>query len=446
MTIPSTLLTKARKIVTPSKKEDARVSSISKKMLERVERASRSYPEVHGVGLGGSFAKGTWLPRDVDIDIFVRISDEVQDQRFEQIGLAIGNTAVHGFPHGKKYAQHPYTEAIVDKTKVNIVPCYDVQPGKWKSAADRSLFHVEFVKQKMQRSQILQVRLLKRFMKTVMVYGAEIEKEGFSGYASEVLVYNHRDFEGVLQYFASLKLEDEGGFSLTDPIDPKRELSTAVSKETIARMILACRSFLGAPDMAYFKKVKTRTGKDLLPRIVAITFDHKRISEDTLWGELKKSTRSVVKFLDAEGFLVARSGATSNEVDKSAILLLPVFNELSSLFERTGPSIGLSQETAKFILKNRERSDLVWVAEDGRIHALQKRKLRNLQMVLEDLHHKGIRGIGVSRDIAVAIQKSGRVLTGQEILDESAKKAWFEAGALKLVSDTIGTDPSQRIR
>jgi len=46
---------------------------------------------------------------------------------------------------GKKYAQHPYTEATVEGVRVNIVPCFDVKAGEWMSAADRSPYHVELI-------------------------------------------------------------------------------------------------------------------------------------------------------------------------------------------------------------------------------------------------------------------------------------------------------------
>jgi len=436
------VLASARKIVMPSARDEVSLQKIAKKMLERVEAASSRFKEVRGVHLGGSFAKGTWLPRDVDLDIFVRIKDNVEGPRFERIGLTVGEEAVRGYPHGKKYAQHPYTEATVDEVKVNIVPCYDVKPGKWKSAADRSLYHVEFVKEKMGDRERLQVRLLKRFMKVVGVYGAEIEYEGFSGYACEVLVYSHGSFEGVLSYFAHLKVAREKLFTLKDPVDPERELATAVSGETLARMILASRAFLDAPELAYFKKVERKTRKRLIRRLYCIRFDHAPLSEDTLWGELKKSTRQLVKHVEDQGFIIARSAAISNDTDKSAILLLPEFDELPEIVERSGPSVDLADEVKRFVLKNRDKAELIWASEDGKVHVLQERKFTGLGKLLEELCGREIEGIGASRDVALSIKRTGRVLTGAAIGAERARESWFGEGVDSIITDTIGTDPS----
>ena len=214
--LTSVIKTEGRR-VKPSSTDEVHLRKTADEMLNRVKDAAGRFEEVRGVHLGGSFAKGTWLPNDVDLDIFLRIADNVEDARFEQVGLKVGEEAVKGYPHGKKYAQHPYTEAKVDGVKVNVVPCYDVKPGRWKSAADRSLYHVKFVNENMDDASKLQVRLLKRFMKVVGVYGAEIEKEGFSGYASEVLVFHTRQLRGRPEVFREAAAQRRGGLQPERP-------------------------------------------------------------------------------------------------------------------------------------------------------------------------------------------------------------------------------------
>jgi tRNA nucleotidyltransferase (CCA-adding enzyme) len=426
--------------VTPTRKEEAALRKTADKMLERLQASSKSYGEVRDIQLGGSFAKGTWLPHDVDLDIFIRIADSVGNSRFEQIGLAMGEDAVEGYPHGKKYAQHPYTEATVEGVKVNIVPCYDVKPGNWKSAADRSLYHVEFVKTKMSEKEKLQVRLLKRFMKSIGVYGAEIEKEGFSGYAAEVLTYSHRSFGEVLGSFAGLRLEEGESFSLKDPVDPGRELATAISGESVARMVLASRGFIDAPELAYFKKIRQRVRKSLIGRLYCVRFEHIPLSEDTLWGELKKSTRQLVRFIESQGFVVIRAAAISNDVDKSAIVLLPMFEELPEISERVGPSVYLAEEVKKFVEKNRDKAELIWVTDDARVRMLQKRRFMKLERLLDQICRQDIEKVGASRDIVLSIKRTGRVLSGHALLREHAKESWFAEGIDQIVSDSIGTN------
>jgi tRNA nucleotidyltransferase (CCA-adding enzyme) len=433
------VLAEAKKTVTPSSREEATLERTSRKVLLRVEAAASSYDEVTGVTLGGSFAKGTWLPRDVDVDIFVKIAPSVDEPRFEWIGLGVGNVAVRGYPHGKKYAQHPYTEATVDEVKVNVVPCFDVKPGEWKSAADRSPYHVEFVRTNFDEEKKAQVRLLKRFMKVVGVYGAEIEREGFSGYATEVLVHLHGSLEESLAYFAKLKPVGGVLFKLNDPIDKDRELSKAVSKESVARMVLASRAFLDKPDLRFFRKVEPVVRKELVRKLYAVRFDHKQLSEDTLWGELKKSTRQLVKYVEGFGFTVARARACSNEVDASAIILLPETETLSEMEERTGPGVELASEVERFIAKNRRKAELVWAEEDGRIHILRKRENTELSSLLAEVKSR-ISVMGASREVARSIRKNGSVLHGATLVRKTSKEKWFKEGVEQIVEDSIGTD------
>ncbi len=308
MTKLQSVLLKAGRRVIPSPQEEVRLNRVAKKVLKKVEAASLPFGEIKDVILGGSFAKGTWLsPRvggEADIDVFLRFAEDSDGERFEAVGLKVGREAARGYRHGKKYAQHPYTEATVDGVKVNIVPCYDVRPGEWRSAADRSPYHVEFVKRNLDEERRTQVRLLKLFMKTVGVYGAEIENEGFSGYAAEVLVHNHGGFEGVLRFFADLKPAGETLLSLKDPIDMDRELARAISRETVAKMTLASRAFLEGPDLAYFTGIRRSVRRALVGRLYVVRFDHRPLSEDTLWGELKRSTKQLVRYAEERGFRI----------------------------------------------------------------------------------------------------------------------------------------------
>jgi len=444
MTKLDTVLAMGREQVIPREGEAAYLKEVAEKVLEKVRAAAAQFKEVRGTVLGGSFAKETWIsdgPRAyADIDIFVKIAKDVDDKRFESIGLRIGREASRGYKHGKKYAQHPYTEAMVDGVKVNIVPCYDVRPGHWKSAADRSPYHVKFVKKNLDEEKRLQVRMLKRFMKTVGVYGAEIESEGFSGYAAEVLIHNHGTLEGVLRHFAGLEPAGETFFSLKDPIDADRELAKAISRETVTRMVLASRALLEKPLADYFTGIPRNVRKGLTGRLFVIRFDHAPLSEDTLWGELKRTTRQIVRYIEARGFDVFRASAASNNSDKSAIIVFPVVVRLPELEERVGPAVEMAAEVRNFIAKNRRSSELTWAGDDGRVHILQRRAKTELAGLLRGVLRSEIESLGASREMGASIHKNGRVVTGRELRREMSKEGWLREGVDEILADTIGTD------
>ena len=67
------VLKAATKLVIPSADEEKRITGLAEFLLARTREAAGKHPEVRGVVMGGSFAKGTWLPTNVDIDVFVLI-------------------------------------------------------------------------------------------------------------------------------------------------------------------------------------------------------------------------------------------------------------------------------------------------------------------------------------------------------------------------------------
>jgi tRNA nucleotidyltransferase (CCA-adding enzyme) len=418
------------------------VGALARSLLLRTGRVAARFPESRGVLLGGSFAKGTWLPRDVDLDIFLKIDPDTPEDKFEKIGLAVGTAATRGFPRGKKFAQHPYTEATVEGIRVNIVPCYSVRKGEWKSAADRSLFHVQVVR-RLSAERKTQIRLLKRFMKAVGVYGAEIETRGFSGYAAEVLIMKFGSLEGVLRYFAGFKPSSrEHLFSLPDPVDEGRDLAIAISGEKLGRMILASRGFLRNPRGAYFHKMRGRNHAALRGMVFAVVFSHRLLSEDTLWGELRKTTKHIVRHLDMNGFKIARSMAASDNRLSSAILLIPEYDVLPEFEQRIGPTVDRTKDLESFISSNRKDAKLIWIDEEARARLLRPRRYVSLTDLLGDVVRGKAGPIGASNELEKGMKRSGSVLSGLSLRQAASASKWLDDGIREIVSDAFGTRTS----
>ncbi len=439
MTSLTTVLAKAEHLALPTLEERERISSIAKSLLVKTRKAAARFPEARGVVLGGSFAKGTWLPAHVDLDIFVKIDPSTSEDDFERIGLDVGNIATRGNPKGKKFAQHPYTEATVSGVRVNIVPCFDVKQGEWKSAADRSPFHVELIDGMPERNKT-QVRILKLFMNGVGVYGAEIQKQGFSGYVAEVLILRHKSFVPVLEWFASRAQLGEGKpFSLADPVDERRDLGTAVSGESLGRMVLASREFLRRPDLAFFREMQAKSRPSLRGDVVAVVFSHGPLSEDTLWGELRKTSRHIVRHLQVQGFAIARCMAASDNNSRSAILLIPEFDVLPSMEQRVGPTVDRRKDVEAFIATNAEDSRLVWVDDEARVRLLRPRRYTQLDKLLKDIARGRAGPIGASRELEGGMIRSASVLHGAALVRAASSAKWLRDGIREITSDAIGT-------
>lgn len=439
MTRISAVLAKAELIAVPSAEEQSALASRAKSLLVKTRKAAERFPQTRGVLLGGSFAKGTWLRGHVDLDIFVKFDPATQEEEFETVGLEIGSIATRGFPRGKKFAQHPYTEANVNGVRINIVPCFDVKPGEWKSAADRSPFHVRLV-EKLSDAAKRQVRLLKLFMHGVGVYGAEIQIQGFSGYAAEVLVMKHGAFESVLRWFASMGPPKEGrAFILPDPVDEGRDLGIAVSGQSLGRMVLASREFLKRPDLAFFRRMSGRSHPSLREDVVAVLFSHRRLSEDTLWGELRKTTRHLARHLEVNGFVQARCMAASDNVGRSAILLIPEVTQLPPAEQRVGPTVDRRKDVDAFISSNARDSLLFWVDDDARVRLLRPRKYQEMIDLLTDVVRGRAGPTGASRELESGMRRSAKVLKGASLARAASSSKWLQEGIREITSDAFGT-------
>ncbi len=437
------ILERAKRFVVPSPEEVRTLDKVAKSVLKKTEEAAKKYGEIRDIFLGGSYAKQTWLPGEADVDIFIRFDVGVQEEQFERIGLRVGKEATKGYPQGKKFSQHPYTEAEVDSVRINIVPCYAVEDRKWKSAADRSPFHVNLVRENLNERQRLDVRLLKKFMKGVGVYGAEIETEGFSGYVAEVLVLKHGSLGGVLRSFASLEgAPEEKLLRLPDPVDENRDLARAISNENIAKFVLAVRAFLNNPSLRFFSGVSGKKRVGLERYVVAVRFTHPKLSEDILWGELKRTLRHLRRHAEQGGFRLARANIASDNETKSAFLMIPESGTLSELEDRVGPSVQMRRESEEFVTKNAAKARLIWVGEDSRLHILQRRRYTKISSLFRELLRSQLRNLGASPGLAISLGRTAKVLEGRALVANAKKEDWLLKGLEKLVSDSVGTNPA----
>jgi tRNA nucleotidyltransferase (CCA-adding enzyme) len=49
----------------------------------------KKFPETIDLEFGGSFAKGTWLSKNADVDIFIKFKKETSEEKFVEISRKI---------------------------------------------------------------------------------------------------------------------------------------------------------------------------------------------------------------------------------------------------------------------------------------------------------------------------------------------------------------------
>ena len=107
----SAVIAKALSLCEPTKSEASKLTKIAQEAKRLVENRVASLDEVVDVIFGGSFAKGTWLRGDADIDIFVKIKPSVSVERFEVLGKSIGQEALKKHKPKLRYSDHPGNHA-----------------------------------------------------------------------------------------------------------------------------------------------------------------------------------------------------------------------------------------------------------------------------------------------------------------------------------------------
>lgn len=426
----NTILQGALQYCEPSLAEVKRISKIANEAKDLVSNYRSS--KIVEVTFGGSFAKGTWLKGDADIDIFVRIDESVDTEEFESLGKRVGIESLRRYRPYMRYSDHPYVEAFIKGIRVNVVPCYNVRLGNWKSAADRSPFHTEYVKHNLNNEMIRHVRLLKRMLKSINIYGAEIARNGFSGYVIEVLILKYCSLSSVLQVISNIKKErnvfsinnvDEdiiktftSPLVIIDPVDSRRNLGAAISSESVGKLVLAARRFLHKPSLDFFIKRRryVRPHKEIYPNLLVIEFEHNPRSPDIIWGQLKRTLEALSKQLELAGFKVIKSSCITNEKKTAAFIFLLESIYLPPYAEKVGPEVFRKKETINFISKNSKISNLMWINKQMRVTALIKRNIINAKDYIKMLVSKKIENIGISSGLKVDVQQTLCVYTANE--------------------------------
>ncbi len=443
------------KEVTPDIRERARIEALAKRLEKEVVSASKALGVEVDVRVEGSVAKDTWLSEEPDIDIFMRVPTTIHRKSLGDVCLKIARKATEGSKQIERFAEHPYLEAMVDATRVNIVPCYKVKQGEWLSATDRTPFHTDYVKKQLDEQMKGEVRLLKKYMKGISVYGAEIKVGGFSGYLCELLILQYKSFTNTLKAFAQHKkriiIDIKGYYEgrenelrllfkepliLVDPIDKGRNVASAVQPRKLYTFIAAARAFLKNPNMKYFYPPATvalpmEELKQKLEKrgtaIIFLTFKKVDAVPDILWGQLYKSQRSLHKLIQLSGFNVLRDLPYSEEETVSMFIFELEQRFIPQVKKHLGPPLEKEHECEKFLQKHTANPNTVSgpFIEDGRWVVELRRKYTDAVALLKEKLKNGGRNAGVAEKISKILRKEFKVFVNDEIMEVYKKNTEF---------------------
>ncbi len=392
------VISEAISLITPSEEEKKEAQETEEELKKRLDKTIS--PPLRYRFLG-SYARGTWLRGSLEIDIFILFPEDTSSQELEKKGLEIGKNVVDDVE--LRYAAHPYVHGKVRGTEVDIVPCYSLKtPEKIKSAVDRTPFHNDWLIEKIKGKED-EVRLLKKFLKSSNLYGAEYSVKGLSGYLCELLIIFYGSFEKTVEECRDLtrdsvidvekgeifKAKGQENLLVLDPVDKNRNVAANLSVDKLAEFVEKCRAFIENPHIDFFLKeeVKPPSEDELKEEIsrrrtglCLLEFEKPDIVDDNLYTQLDRACRKIHQHLYRRKFMPLRSsyyvkGNTCYLVFETEV------KELSVIKKKMGPPFESYKNVRKFKSKNEEYEPFI---EDGRYYAYVSRNNFTLEEAVSE--------------------------------------------------------------
>jgi tRNA nucleotidyltransferase (CCA-adding enzyme) len=288
-----------------------------------------------------------------------------------------------------------------------------------KSAVDRTPFHVKYLEKHLKKNQSNEVRLLKKFLKSHNLYGADAKTEGFSGYLCELLIIKYKTFLNLLKSATKWKLQEiidienfykkeeyeavrrifkDQPLIVIDPTDKNRNVAAALSVENFYKFKKVSEEFLINPcEETFFGKTNYITDLEF-SRII-----------------LKRNTEILlIKFKPPK---VYGKGVYTDENELALVLLEMEVNSLPNVQKIIGPIV-FDEKNSKSFLEAHKNPLVGPYIEDKRWVVEVERKFKTAKEKIVDTLNKPLdilKAKGIPNYIAEAISKGFEVISGEEI-------------------------------
>ncbi len=394
-------------------------------LADRLVKGIEEYFGPRTASIEGSYAKGTMVRSREEVDVFIHFKPHVPIERAAEQVLVNGMELIRRLGGSVKlrYASHPYVEGFIDGLRVNLVPCYDTEPGKWITPVDRTPYHTKYVRSMLDERMADDVRLLKAFLMSDGLYGAEIRYKGFSGYVCELLIIKMGSFLKLLEKVAEWRPPvildgDKDIFRgspliLPDPVDESRNAASAVSTTTLSKFIMKSKLFLRRPSKHYFTDTVSIDIKPNDRCFVAILLDVPERPPDVLWGELNRTAEGLVRGLEKNGFKPFRWDCWSE--NKTAVLIFELESlSLPKVYLHVGPPVW-SRNAVDFVDEQMKKQDIVaypWIYGE-RLFSLRRRRHTHAVQLIKHLIEEG--RAAVSKELRPFL-KTSQIIDDLEML------------------------------
>ncbi|MFH1439598.1 MAG: CCA tRNA nucleotidyltransferase [Candidatus Woesearchaeota archaeon] len=354
--------------------------------------------------LGGSAAKGTFLVKDFDVDIFIRFDYGYKERDISEL-LEKVLIKIKDMKISRVHGSRDYFQVRYKGIKYEIIPVLKVQDSKKAlNVTDMSPLHVEWLKKHLNGKFKNEIILAKLFCKAQGFYGAESYIRGFSGHVLDILIIYYGGFIETLK--ASQKwninnlidIEKHGtaeGLNqskispliVIDPIQPERNAAAALSEEKFRLFIEKAGEFLNKPSAKYFIKkeyklndLKKLSDKSKNTCLIVLNVNALEGKEDIVGAKLLKAYRHILKHLSLNEFIVKDSGWKWDKAKKAMFWYVLNHKMLSESVIRMGPPLNAKKATKSFKLKHPKAFE-----KDKRLYAPVNRLFRKPEDLINHL-------------------------------------------------------------
>jgi tRNA nucleotidyltransferase (CCA-adding enzyme) len=371
------VVSQAKKKVVPSKTEALSVNEVALEIIQIINEKAEKYDAE--LLVGGSVAKGTWLPGIHDIDCFLRFNYQKYSNKSDTISEVTEKIVKSCFSSYKRlHGSRDYFQTTYQGYEIDIVPVLKISdPKHMKNITDVSPLHFIWLSKKTANSKLeTDVRLAKQFFRVNELYGGESFIRGFSGHVIEILTVHYGGFVKLLKQISKWKdvviIDPEGRYTdekqlmllmndskltspliVVDPIQSERNASAALSKEKFARLKKLSKQFLAKPSNSYFvgkkvtiEKLKSRKTKNKL-MLLSVT-PEENITIDVAGCKILKQFENVTRLLTNFDFKIIQNNWYW---DKHTDALLWFYLDpkiLPTNFRHEGPPIKVTEHAAAF--------------------------------------------------------------------------------------------------
>ena len=313
----------------PSEKEKSTLDNIAAELIALLDKNAKESEVNVEFRFGGSYAKGTWIKNESDIDIFAVFNSESE---MKNLSFLVPQNFIPTFGTRK------YFRGVFKGIKIEVVPVLRFSDvNSVENSIDLSVLHANYINSFLSSSQKKDVIILKAFCKANNCYGSETYMHGFSGYSLEVMIREFGSFAALVKAVNSWKPpiiigkafnKNPFPIFLVDPTNPKRNICASVNEENLSKFVLSIKLFYLSPSFDFFvkKSIKEKVLKEVKVRGTRLFVFTTKILEprDVFLSKYVKNLYKLIQELKAENIEIY-----SFEVDygeKSANLFIQVEN------------------------------------------------------------------------------------------------------------------------